>query len=41
MSDEEEVYCRKRLTKLGYKKAGAFLYKVRKEFIKLIDKNDK
>jgi hypothetical protein len=31
MSDEEELYCRKRFLKLGYNKAKGFLYNVKKE----------
>jgi superfamily II DNA or RNA helicase len=38
MLDEEEIYCRKRLLKLGYKKAKGFLYNIRKEIKEEINK---
>jgi superfamily II DNA or RNA helicase len=41
MSDEEELYCRKRLSKLGYTKAKGFLYNVRKEIKEEINRNAK
>jgi superfamily II DNA or RNA helicase len=41
MSDEEELYCGKRLAKLGYNKAKGFLYNVKKEIKEELNKNEK
>ena len=41
MSNAEEIYCRKRLLKLGYVKAKGFLFNVRKDIVEEIKRKGK